>query len=75
MPHQNSFKERNVSPDRRRRCWIVRDYNSPAQTVVGRVELNQDQFVAIKSNDEVVGHFNLLTEARSALLPQVKHAK
>jgi hypothetical protein len=74
MPHQNSFKERNCSPDRkydrRRRTWIVRNYAVDSQPVVGRVELSESSlFKAIRPNDEAVGSYDTLTAARAALLP------
>jgi hypothetical protein len=69
MPHQNAFKERNISPDRRRRCWIVRDYSTPTQTVCGRIEMHNDAFRAIRPDDTVVGEYDTLTAARASLLP------
>jgi hypothetical protein len=69
-PHQNMLKERNVSPDRRRRCWVVKNYDNGL--VAGRVELEADLFVAIQPDGNIVGKYSTLTAARVALLPQAK---
>jgi hypothetical protein len=73
--HHKMLEQRNISPDRRRRVWLVRDYNNSAggSPVVGRVEMVNDAFQAIRPNDEIVGVFATLTAARAALLgPVVK---
>jgi hypothetical protein len=48
----------------------VRDYSSSDAKVVGRIEMVDERFRAIKPDDSVAGEFDSLSAARNVLLPQ-----